>query len=199
MCGRITLTTPDIEEVASLLEATVSPADAALYKPRYNAAPTDTHWIAQASPSGRVLVPAVWGFPGGMINARSETADKRFRSASRVIVAADGTTQLALASLLRKSRFSHAKKPPRSPFARWSSATAESARRFLTSSGVSLVENVAVALRPVFLSSAVTLRIDSPDSEKTMSNACDPRGPFGRPAMTSVPRYSLSWAFSLSP
>src|SRR5207248_8757099 len=90
MCGRITLTTPDIEEVASLLEATVSPADAALYKPRYNAAPTDTHWIAQASPSGRVLVPAVWGFPGGMINARSETADKRFRSASRVIVAADG-------------------------------------------------------------------------------------------------------------
>ena len=90
MCGRITLTTPDIEEVASLLEATVSPADAALYKPRYNAAPTDRHWIAQASPSGRVLVPAVWGFPGGMINARSETADKRFRSASRVIVAADG-------------------------------------------------------------------------------------------------------------
>ena len=43
MCGRITLTTPDIEEVASLLEATVSPADAALYKPRYNAAPTDRH------------------------------------------------------------------------------------------------------------------------------------------------------------
>ena len=37
-----------------------------------------------------MLVPAVWGFPGGMINARSETADKRFRSASRVIVAADG-------------------------------------------------------------------------------------------------------------
>src|SRR5438105_9093473 len=93
MCGRITLTTPDIEEVASLLEATVSPADAALYKPRYNAAPTDTHWIVQASPSGRVLVPAVWGFQGGVINARSETAEKRFRSAfqnRRVIVAADG-------------------------------------------------------------------------------------------------------------
>ena len=39
---------------------------------------------------GTPVVPAVWGFPGGMINARSETADKRFRSASRVIVAADG-------------------------------------------------------------------------------------------------------------
>ncbi|MCA1826550.1 MAG: SOS response-associated peptidase [Myxococcales bacterium] len=90
MCGRITLTTPDIEAVASMLEAQVSPADARLYKPRYNAAPTDTHWIVQPSEKGRLLVPAVWGFKGGMINARSETADKRFKSASRVIVAADG-------------------------------------------------------------------------------------------------------------
>jgi len=90
MCGRITLTTPDIESVASMLEAQVSPADAASYRPRYNAAPSDRHWIVQPSASGRLLVPAVWGFKGGMINARSETADKRFRSASRVIVAADG-------------------------------------------------------------------------------------------------------------
>src|SRR5438270_3571109 len=93
MCGRITLTTPDVEAVAALLEARVSPADAPLYKPRYNAAPTDTHWIVQPSPEGRLLVPAVWGFPGGVINARSETADRRFHSAfqnGRVIVAADG-------------------------------------------------------------------------------------------------------------
>src|SRR5262249_28128269 len=52
--------------------------------------PTDTHWIVQPSASGRLLVPAVWGFKGGVINARSETADRRFRSASPVIVAADG-------------------------------------------------------------------------------------------------------------
>src|SRR5262245_53116911 len=90
MCGRITLTTPDLEEVASMLEAEVSAAAALLYKPRYNAAPTDTHWIVQPSASGRLLVPAVWGFKGGVINARSETADRRFRSASPVIVAADG-------------------------------------------------------------------------------------------------------------
>jgi putative SOS response-associated peptidase YedK len=90
MCGRITLTTPDIEEVASMLEAAVSPVDAPLYKPRYNAAPTDTHWIVQPSDHGRLLVPAVWGLKGGLINARSESADKRFGAASRVIVAADG-------------------------------------------------------------------------------------------------------------
>ena len=73
-----------------MLEAQVSPQDAAKYRPRYNAAPSDTHWIVQPGAAGRLLVPAVWGFRGGMINARSETAEKRFRAASRVIVAADG-------------------------------------------------------------------------------------------------------------
>src|SRR5437763_5157520 len=87
MCGRITLTMPDVEAVASMLEAQVSPEDARLYKPRYNAAPSNTHWVVTP---GRLLVPAVWGFKGGMINARSETAEKRFGHASRVVVAADG-------------------------------------------------------------------------------------------------------------
>jgi putative SOS response-associated peptidase YedK len=86
MCGRVTLTVPDVETVASMLEAQVAPEHARLYRPRYNAAPSDTHWILRP---GRLLVPAVWGFEGGLINARCETAD-RFRSASRVIVAADG-------------------------------------------------------------------------------------------------------------
>src|SRR5690348_6605353 len=83
MCGRITLTTPDVQAVARMLEAQVTPEAAAIYRPRYNAAPTDTHLIMTA---GRLLVPAVWGFPGGQINARSE---KRHRG-ERVIVAADG-------------------------------------------------------------------------------------------------------------
>src|SRR4051812_46132860 len=90
MCGRITLTMPDVEAVASMLEADVSPEDARLYRPRFNAAPTDQHWIVQQSSDRRLLVPAVWGLRAGLINARSETADQRFRSASRVIVAADG-------------------------------------------------------------------------------------------------------------
>ena len=93
MCGRITLTSPDVAQVAKLLEARVLPSDAARYRPRFNAAPTDEHWIVLLSGEGRVLVPAVWGFKGGIINARAETAARRFEQAfygRRAIVAADG-------------------------------------------------------------------------------------------------------------
>ena len=93
MCGRVTLTMPDVQEVARLLEARISPADALLYRPRWNAAPTDRHWVVEASPQGRVLLPAVWGFANGAINARSETADRLFRkpfAQRRVVVPADG-------------------------------------------------------------------------------------------------------------
>jgi putative SOS response-associated peptidase YedK len=93
MCGRITLTVPDVEAVASMLEARVLPSDASKYRPRYNAAPSDEHFIVLQSPQGRVLMPAVWGLQGGVINARAETADRRFKAAflgRRVIVPADG-------------------------------------------------------------------------------------------------------------
>ena len=101
MCGRITLTTPDVHAVAAALEAQVTPEAARLYKPRYNAAPTDTHFVVTRE---RLLVPAVWGFAGGgrataspapgrrpqagalVINARSEKGLK----GAPVIVAADG-------------------------------------------------------------------------------------------------------------
>ena len=79
MCGRVTLTTPDVHEVARLLEARIAPADAALYRPRWNAAPTDRHWVVEPSPQGRVLLPARWGFRSGAINARSETVERVFR------------------------------------------------------------------------------------------------------------------------
>lgn len=92
MCGRMTLTMPDLDAVAAALEASVSPEDAPLYRPRWNAAPTDRLWILLP---GRRLVPALWGFPGGLINARAETAAAlpAFRDAfarSRVVVPADG-------------------------------------------------------------------------------------------------------------
>lgn len=93
MCGRITLTAPDVLEVARLLEARISPGDAASYRPRWNAAPTDRHWVVEPSPQGRVLLPAVWGFANGAINARSETAGRIFRgpfTQRRVVVPADG-------------------------------------------------------------------------------------------------------------
>jgi putative SOS response-associated peptidase YedK len=105
MCGRITLTTPDVSDVARMLEAHVSPEDAALYRPRFNAAPTDRHWVVGLAsdvrpikidgiPSThRVLVPAVWGFGNGAINARSESVETLFRKSfaeRRVVVPADG-------------------------------------------------------------------------------------------------------------
>ena len=93
MCGRITLTLPEVDEVARLLEARLSPEDALLYRPRWNAAPTDLLWVVEAAPQGRVLRPAVWGFASGAINARSETAARLFRkpfAQRRVVVPADG-------------------------------------------------------------------------------------------------------------
>lgn len=93
MCGRVTLTTPDVHEVARQLEARISPADAALYRPRWNAAPTDRHWVVEPSPQGRVLLPTRWGFRSGAINARSETVERVFPkpfAQRRVVVPADG-------------------------------------------------------------------------------------------------------------
>jgi putative SOS response-associated peptidase YedK len=93
MCGRLTLTVVDIEEIAVQVEARVDPADAALYRPRYNAAPAVQHWMVKPSPEGRLLVPAFWGLHGGLINIRSETAEKKFHDSfahRRVVVPADG-------------------------------------------------------------------------------------------------------------
>lgn len=92
MCGRITLTVPDLHTVAELLEADLAAEDAAAYRPRYNAAPADLHFVAlQPEGARRRLVPARWGFPGGAINVRSETAPRRRAfERGRAIVPADG-------------------------------------------------------------------------------------------------------------
>ena len=62
MCARVTLTTDDIEEIAGMLDAELSPEDARVYKRRYNVAPSDTHWILEYGADKRVLVPAKWGY-----------------------------------------------------------------------------------------------------------------------------------------
>jgi putative SOS response-associated peptidase YedK len=93
MCGRLTLTAVDVDEVAAAAEAQAAPRLSALYRPRFNAAPTDLHWMVRPGTNGRVLVPAVWGFAGGLINVRAETAEEKFAAAfrqRRVLVPADG-------------------------------------------------------------------------------------------------------------
>jgi putative SOS response-associated peptidase YedK len=75
MCGRTTLTNQRLEDIAELLDAEFSPEDAALYRPRYNVAPSDTTWIVEARGDARVLAPAVWGYVASgrpLINVRGE-------------------------------------------------------------------------------------------------------------------------------
>jgi putative SOS response-associated peptidase YedK len=119
MCGRMTLSRRDIDEVADELGAVYRPEMAALYRPRFNVAPTDCHPVLRAAPAGGAwgvgcagggagagarrweLVPARWGLgrPGRggplLINARSETAHvlDSFREAfarRRCVIPADG-------------------------------------------------------------------------------------------------------------
>lgn len=78
MCGRTTLTNQRLEDIAEQLDAELSPEDLALYKPRYNVAPSDTTWIAVSRGDARVVQPAVWGYiaskdrPRPLVNVRGE-------------------------------------------------------------------------------------------------------------------------------
>jgi putative SOS response-associated peptidase YedK len=105
MCGRFTLTVHSLEEVALGFDAAVEPTLFESYRPRYNIAPGDTHWILRSKEGRRHIVPADWGLINHwatdpsvgfkQINARAETLNERpaFREAfrsRRCIVVADG-------------------------------------------------------------------------------------------------------------
>src|SRR5258706_7429093 len=107
MCGRFTLTHPDYAELVERLG--VRPAqeladESGLYRPRFNVAPTDLHWIVKPTrPVGEptdvlppaVLAPARWGLlnfwaqdprrAARPINARIESVHRQpaFRNAFR--------------------------------------------------------------------------------------------------------------------
>lgn len=103
MCGRFTLTYDDPERLAELLGTTVG--ELADYRPRYNIAPTDPHWIVRTRYEDRELLAARWGLVNHWmtdrkqafknINARAETVQRTpaFREAfkqRRCVVPADG-------------------------------------------------------------------------------------------------------------
>ncbi len=105
MCGRFTLTRQGLEAIAGELDAALAPDDVAIYRPRYNIAPTDQHWVLRTKFEQRELLPARWGpinnwAPDAkgafkQINARAESAPSRpaFRDAferRRCVVPADG-------------------------------------------------------------------------------------------------------------
>ena len=97
MCGRATLTVVDYPTLAQELGVEAKAEHAALYRPRWNLAPTDPHWIVRKDPEAekRVIEPARWGLvnfwakdakrAAMQINARAEEVAKKpaYREAYR--------------------------------------------------------------------------------------------------------------------
>jgi putative SOS response-associated peptidase YedK len=76
VCARTSLSKKDLREVAAELDAEFSEEDAHAYRPRYNAAPSDTLWILRHGADRRVVAPAVWGYGAKgrpLINVRGES------------------------------------------------------------------------------------------------------------------------------
>jgi hypothetical protein len=76
VCARTTLSKKDLREVAEELEAEFSEEDALTFRPRYNAAPSETLWILRPGADRRVIAPAVWGYRAKartLINVRRES------------------------------------------------------------------------------------------------------------------------------
>ncbi len=105
MCGRFTLAKQDRVSLASELGVPLGQLPEDDYRPRYNIAPTNSHWIMRMEYEDRELLRARWGLINHwakdakigykQINARSETLEKRpaFRDAfkkRRCAVPADG-------------------------------------------------------------------------------------------------------------
>lgn len=105
MCGRFTLTYRERKALADELGVPIEQLPEDEYRPRYNIAPTDPHWIVRGRYEERELLPAKWGLvntwakdakrAGAQINARSETlrTSSAFREAfksRRCLVPADG-------------------------------------------------------------------------------------------------------------
>lgn len=95
MCGRFTLTDENRERVAAMLGVPPHELIEEDYRPRWNIAPTDPHWIVRMKREDREARPARWGLvqfgakdakrAAAQINARAETIETRpaFRNAWR--------------------------------------------------------------------------------------------------------------------
>ncbi|MGE0228148.1 MAG: SOS response-associated peptidase [Dehalococcoidia bacterium] len=106
MCGRFTLTGGNRERVAAMLGVAADQLIEEDYRPRWNVAPTDSHWIVRIKHEDREALPAKWGLvqygskdakrAASQINARAETLGSRpafrnaWRKSRRCVVPADG-------------------------------------------------------------------------------------------------------------
>jgi putative SOS response-associated peptidase YedK len=120
VCGRFTITRRDGNSLAAELGV---PADSLVdYRPRYNVAPTQNHFIVRIKYENREVIPATWGLvksgskdasmAARTINARSETVETRgaFRDAfreHRCVVPADGFFEWTGAKTARQPTWFH--------------------------------------------------------------------------------------------
>jgi len=120
VCGRFTITRRDGNSLAAELGV---PADSFVdYRPRYNVAPTQNHFIVRIKYENREVIPATWGLvksgskdasmAARTINARSETVETRgaFRDAfreHRCVVPADGFFEWTGAKTARQPTWFH--------------------------------------------------------------------------------------------
>jgi len=122
MCGRFTLTYRERERLAEELGVPVEQLPHAEYRPRYNIAPTDPHWIVRLRLEDREVLPAKWGLvnywakdaarAARQINARAETlaTSPAFREAfakRRCVVPADGFFEWTGAGANRRPLWFH--------------------------------------------------------------------------------------------
>ena len=129
MCGRFTLTAENREWVAQHLGVDPEQLIEEYYRPRWNIAPTQEHWIVRNQREEREAVWATWGLVNWWdenrragakhINARAESLAKRrpFRDAfktARCIVPADGFFEWVGEKKERRPIWFH--RPDREPF-----------------------------------------------------------------------------------
>jgi putative SOS response-associated peptidase YedK len=122
VCGRFTLTYRERERLARELGVNVEEINETDYRPRYNIAPTDPHWIVRLRLEDREILPAKWGLVNSwakdasraarQINARAETlaTSSAFRDAfvkRRCVVPADGFFEWIGAGKERKPIWFH--------------------------------------------------------------------------------------------
>ena len=75
MCGRFTLTCGDREALTAALGVPDEQLPEAEHRPRYNIAPTDSHWVLQMKLEDRELLPAKWG----LVNRWAKDATRAVR------------------------------------------------------------------------------------------------------------------------
>ena len=79
MCGRFTLICEDRESLTAALGVPAEQLPEAEHRPRYNIAPTDSHWVLHIKLEDRELLPAKWGLVNRLGEGRHarSAADQR--------------------------------------------------------------------------------------------------------------------------